>query len=427
MKNLYLFIGLIALLSVVYFTQEKKHVEKKEKDDIVSRLVVRKEFGRLEEIQTPYNHLVRRGEDIVYFSSDFKVSQEKINEFLKRIANIRSKKKLSAEDIKNPKDFFPEQFPKISFQMEKCRIEFRLGKKLDFSQDFYVEVKTDGVSEYSIAHDITPYEGVIYNQEESHRSDHKYQRVKSLFFLPTGFFMDLKVFSEDFDNSSVKITNIRNKSFSIDFKTKMTEPAPIAGIKVSSNILDYLKRKYESFEAEMYIKDYDKSKLGRKVGSLETSSAVFNIFESYNNDHRYYLKAPNYPGIFLIKSGEQRLFLYNVQNLWDLKPFEVINGELEIKFDNNESMKIGSHQFGLKAMNTLKMMQSPAKYILDEFKDSDFPHPKLQIAFQARNIEFHFTEREIILVDRRSRISYHYERVDKDLISIDPDDYRVEQ
>jgi hypothetical protein len=427
MKNLYLFGALIVLLTIVYFTQEKKAIDEVAREDFVSQLVVRKEHGRLMEIQTPYNHLVRKGEQILYFENDFKVNEAKINEFLKRIANIRAKKKIPKDEVKNRKDFFPEEFPKISFRMEKGVIEFRLGKKLDFSQDFYVEVIRDGVSEFAIAHDTTPYEGMVYNQSESHRSDHKYQRVKALFYLPVNFFMDLRIFHKQVKDQTFKFTNIRNKSFQVDFLNKTTEPKPIAGIKVSTDIIHYLRKKLESFEAEVYLKIFDESKVGRKVGDVETSKGHFQIYESYGNDNRYYIKAPGLDGLFKIKHGEQRLFLFNVQNMWDLKPFDKISGDISITFDSGETLVLGTHQFGLKANHALTLLKTAAKYILDDITPNNYKNPKLQLELDGRNIEFHFTEREIILVDKKLKISYHYERLDKKYISIDPDDYRVEK
>lgn len=426
MKNLYLLVILIALFTGVYFTQEKKTVDTAEKDDLVTRLVVKKEYGRLLEIQTPFNHLVRKGETIVHFKNNFKVNNERMNEFLKRIANIRSKQILDKKDIANIKDFFPDQFPKITFRMEKSTIEFRLGKKLDFSQDFYVEVIRDGKSEYAIAHDTTPYEGIIYNQQDSHRSDHKYERVKALFYLPVNFFMDLRIFNTATDLSELKFVNHRNKTFSVNFNLQTTTPVPIAGIRVSKEIIDYLGIRIKKFEAESFIKIFDEKKLGKVVGQVFSKKSSISIHESYANDNRYYITSPKVKGLFKIKSGQQRIFLFNVQNLWDLKPFSKVSGEVSIQFDSGEKLTLGTHEFGLKANNILTLLKKSAKYILDDVKEGDFKTPKLQLAINGRNLEFHFTDKEIILVDRRLKISYHYERLDKSYISIDPDDYRKE-
>ena len=426
MKNLYLLLTFIALLTIVYFTQEKKNIDVAIQDDLVTRLVVKKEYGRLLEIQTPFNHLIRKNDAIVHFKTNFKVNNEKMDEFLKRIANIRSKKILKKEDITNLKDFFPEQFPKITFRMEKTTIEFRLGKKLDFSQDFYVEVITDGISKYAIAHDTTPFEGVVYQQKDEHRSNHKYERVKALFYLPVNFFMDLRIFNTAKKLNVLKFTNNRNKNFSVNFVDRSTKPTPMAGIKVSREIIDYLSIRIKKFEAESFIKIYDKKKLGKVVGQVFAESASISIHESYGNDNRYYITTPKLDGLFKIKSGQQRIFLFNVQNLWDLKPFDKVSGEVSITFDSGEKLQLGTHEFGLKANNTLTLLKKSAKYILDEVLITEFKSPKLQLAINGRNLEFHFTDKEIILVDRRLKISYHYERLDKKYISIDPDDYRTE-
>lgn len=427
MKNLYLFAVLILLLTGVYFTQEKKSVDKKIEQDSASQLLVKGDSGRLMEIQTPFNHLVRKHDKILYFNNDFKVNETKINEFLKRISNIRSKKKVPNDEIKDKSAFFPDDFPKITFRMEKSSIVFRLGKKLDFSQDFYVEIIRDGIGQVSIAHDITPYEGMVYNQKDSHRSDHKYERVKSLFYLPVNFFMDLQIFHKEVIESTMEFTNIRNKKFKIDFLNKTTEPVPIAGIKVSSEIIQYLGQKLEAFEAEVYLKEFDKSKLGKVVGTLKNEKGLYRIYESYGNDNRYYIKAPKVDGIYKVKNGEQRLFLFNVQAMWDLKPFEDISGNIVIDFENGETLEISTHQFGLKADHALKLLKTSAKYILDDISVEIYKKSKLKFLVNGREIEFFFTEREIILVDKKLRVSYHYERLDKKYISIDPNDYRVEK
>ena len=59
--------------------------------------------------------------------------------------------------------------------------------------------------------------------------------------------------------------------------------------------------------------------------------------------------------------------------------------------------------------------------------DEIYKKSKLKFLVNGREIEFFFTEREIILVDKKLRVSYHYERLDKKYISIDPNDYRVEK
>lgn len=424
MKNLYLFLFLIALLTGVYFTQEKRGVEKASSEEEYSRLLDTSEYGDLLEIQTPYNHIKKEGAHFRNFTDGHDVDLKKVNDFLNRVSFVRAVKYIPNEEIKNLADFFPEKHQKITFRFEKGVLEYRLGKKLDYSQEFYVQLVSKEKNVVAISKDSLPFEGVIA-KEGAHKSDHKYRRVRALFYLPPNFFMKMNLFSKIIKDEKFNFSNNRNKKFSVDFKSFLTIPSPYKGITVSEPKVRFLKKSLEELRAQRFISQFDKNKLGKMVGSLETGKGVYKIHESYNSDKFYYVITPKENGLYQLKPKEQRVFLFNVQDLWDLRPVHNFDQGIELLINGSEVLSLDIRNLGDEASYLLEFLQSPARYIRDDFEPHDFQKRALELKLGGRELELFFLKKEVILLDRKQKISYHYNRPLKGSISLDPRDYRA--
>ncbi|OUR98489.1 hypothetical protein A9Q84_03505 [Halobacteriovorax marinus] len=424
MKNLFLFLFLVALLCTVYITQEKKGIEKASSEDEYSRLLDTSKYGDLLEIQTPYNHIKKEGNFFRNFSDGHPVDLKKVNDFLNRISYVRAVKYLEKEDINNFDDFFPDKFLKMTFRFENGTLEYRLGKKLDYSQEFYIQFVGQGRDVVAISKDSLPFEGVIA-KEGAHKSDHKYRRIKALFFLPPNFFMKMNLFPSDITNEVISFSNIRNRDFTVDFQNYKTTPNPYRILSISQSKIRFLKKNLEEFKAQRFIKDYKPSKLGKVVGSLKTSSGVFKLYESYDQDKFYYMTAPSISGLYQLKPNEQRKFLFNVQTLWNLKPFEKFNQAINLTIKSGKSIELDLTKSGKKVSHLLELFTSRASYTRDDLDLKQLPKKSLVFNSGEKSFDLFFLKKEVILVEREQKISYHYNRPLKDSISLESSDYRA--
>ncbi|GEM_PF-5418832 len=424
-KNLGLLALLICLISITYFTQERKGISDQKEKDNYSKILDSSKYGDLLELQTPFMHIMKMDESFINFSDGHKVDQSRVNEFLSRLAEIRAKKYLKDISPKQRDDFFPEKHLKMIFTFENETLEYHLGKKVNFSQDFYIAFKTKNEDMViALANDKLPFEGMV-NKQEEHRSDHKYKRVKSLFDLPTNFFLDLTIFDKEELERSIVFSNIRNESFAIDFKSGTTNPPPEHPIEVSKTKMEHLKDKLLSLRAVNYLNNADSKKFSRIVGSIKTEEGLYTIYEKYNNDQSYYIFNPKNNLYYQFNAGEQKILLFNIHNVWNLRVLEELGANVKITFDNNETLDLAVHKMGSEAIKVFQLLLSPAEYIVNEKDLSKFKKWKLKLGVNSRELEISFTDSEIIVLDRSLKISYHYIRYSKEPVSIDPDKYRV--
>ncbi|PIK15055.1 hypothetical protein [Halobacteriovorax sp. JY17] len=424
-RNLGLLALLVGLLCITYFTQEKRSLTDQKEQDNYSKILDSSMYGDLVELQTPFSHIKKYKESFSNFSDGHKVDQKRVNEFLSRLSHIRASKYLKDISPTQMKEFFPEDHLKMIFTFENETLEYQLGKKVGFSQDFYVGYKTKSKGVViAIANDKLPFEGMV-NKEEEHRSSHKYERVKSLFSLPANFFLDLSVFDNEELDRGIVFSNIRNESFSIDFKSNTTNPPPIHPIETSAAKMGHLRDKLLSLRAVNYLKNVDTAKFSRKVGSIKTEKGIYTIYERYNKDQSYYIFNPKNNIYYQFKAGEQKLLLFNIQSVWDLRVIDELGAKVEISFDNGETLELEVHKIGEEASKIFKLILSPAQYINEKEDLSKAKKWKLKLKIKSRELEVSFTDSEVIILDRILKISYHYIRYSKEPVSIDPDKYRV--
>ena len=424
-KNLGLLALLVGLLCITYFSQEKKGILDDEKKDSYSKILDTSMYGELVELQTPFSHIKKYNDSFTNFSDGHRVDLSRVNEFLSRLSHIRATKYLKGVSPDQMKDFFPEDHMKMTFTFENETLEYQLGKQVNFSQDFYIALKTKSKGVVvALANDKLPFEGMV-NKKEEHRSSHKYDRVKALFSLPVNFFLDLSIFDNEELERSIVFSNIRNESFSVDFESTTTNPPPVYPIQPSSARMSHLRNKLLSLRALNYIKNADSSKFSRKIGNIKTEKGVYTIYERYNNDQSYYIFNPKTNLYYQFKAGEQKVLLFNIQSVWDLRVVEELGANVSITFDNDETLDLEVHRLGEEASQLFKLILSPAEYIIENNKAEDARKWKLKLNIKARELEVSFTKTEIIVFDKKLNISYHYIRFNKEPVSIEPDKYRV--
>ncbi|CBW25615.1 putative membrane protein [Halobacteriovorax marinus SJ] len=425
-RNLGLLAALIVLLGITYFTQERRGILKEQEKDNYSKILDTSKYGDLVEIQTPFGHIKKFNDGFINFTDGHRANQKVVNEFLTRLSHIRSKKFLKDISKEKMKEFFPEDHMKMTFTFENEVLEYQLGAKLNFSQDFYVAMRTKSSGlVVAIANDKMPFEGVV-SKENEHRSDHKYNRVKALFNLAPNFFLDLSIFEEEELERSIVFSNLANESFAIDFKAQTTNPPPEHPIIVSKAKMSHLRERLLSLRAFNYLSNVDDTtNFSRKVGTIKTSEGLYTIYERYKGDQSYYIFNPKNNIYYQFKAGEQKLLLFNIQNVWDLRVVEELGSKIKITFDNNETLELEVHKIGEEASKLFKILLSPAQYV-EKVKDfSKYKNWKLKLIINSRELEVLFTESEMLVLDRKQKLTYHYTRFSKEPISVDPDKYRV--
>lgn len=424
-RNLGLLGLLIVLITITYFTQERRGILSKKEKDNYSKILDSTMYGDLVELQTPFSHIKKFKEGFINFSDGHRVDQKRVNEFLSRLSYIRATRYLEDVTPEKFKDFFPDGHLKMTFTFENEVLEYQLGKKVNFSQDFYIAFKTKSKGQViAVANDQLPFEGIV-QQKDEHRSEHKYNRVKALFSLQKNFFLDLRIFEEEELERSIVFSNIRNESFSIDFNSMTTNPPPEGPIGISKTKLTHLQERLLTLRAQNYLNIEDKTDFSRMVGSIKTEKGLYSIYERYKNDQSYYIFNPKNNIYYQFKAGEQKILLFNIQSVWDLRVVEELGSKVEITFDSNEKVNLEVHKIGEEASKLFKLLLSPAEYVTRVKESDKFQKWKLKLLINNRNLEVFFSKTEMIVLDRKKKLTYHYIRYSKEPVSIDPDKYRV--
>ena len=74
--------------------------------------------------------------------TNIELSDQKTGEFFTILAGLKTKRSIPETDVaKVGRNFYiPDDSMKMSFQFEKGELEVTLGKKLEYDQDFYLEI-----------------------------------------------------------------------------------------------------------------------------------------------------------------------------------------------------------------------------------------------------------------------------------------------
>lgn len=189
-RNLTLLIILIALLSLAYYLEEYRVRVRIAKEINDSKIAPDFSFEQLTSIKTPLFEISKSGDKFVIKGEKQAVKKEKLKQYVEILDNLKIAKHIPKGEVskKNRAAYFDNDIDRLSLSFGNKNVEILIGKKLDFDQSFYVEIKKGQDVRHAIVEDMTS-EPTIYNPKEVYRSSAKYNRLKRTLYLQSEFFL----------------------------------------------------------------------------------------------------------------------------------------------------------------------------------------------------------------------------------------------
>jgi hypothetical protein len=380
-KNLILFFIATGLATFTYFFQELK--DRKAFSEAESRgvLLDPKKLGELKSIHLPKVSLRRQGKQYLLSSGEI-ADERKIDWFMNILAGIRTRRVIPKDtwDESNRSQFFANNNEKMEFQFEKGRVSFLLGKKLDFDQSFYMEVINGNDATQVVAFDAGDME-TIYDKEQGHRSDHRYRRFQSLFYIDAAFFKDYRMFrhwmGEKWSLLEVTIDNKGNRKYSLNFPEARTSPAIPFFLARNEQMMKAFEDDLIKLEGKIYADGpLEKSELLSEMVVNSTQGELRLKLYRHQGNKKYYIHSSFDNRSYEIEDKRAQVFLRPVQDFWDLRPFSEIPKNAQFIFPNKSVTQVSFSQENGRFVATaqgreavhqafsqlFKYLKEPAKY-----------------------------------------------------------------
>lgn len=382
-KNVILFFIAVGLATFTYFFQELKDREAFEEAEKRGMLLDIEKLGELKGFQLPKVSLTKQGEHYLLTSGEM-ADERKIDWFMKILSGIRMKRTLPDNDWTPQKraQFFPGEEEKIEFVFENGRVSFLLGKKLDFDQSFYMEVFDGKKFSRVVAFDAGEME-TIYDKEQGHRSDHRYRRFQSLFYLDTKFFKDYRLFrywmGKKWSLLEVTIDNKGNRKYSLNFPEAQTNPKVPFFLKRNDKMMKAFEEELVKLQGKFYAPENLNLKEGELLSEMVVNStqgeARLKLYRSSENK-KYYIQSNLGDRTYEVEDKYSQSFLRPVQDFWQLSPFEenperadfIFPGDLryEVSFTSEDGRFTATSDKGEAIHQAfsklLRFLKRPAKY-----------------------------------------------------------------
>ena len=332
--NLILFLGLCVSFVATYLFIEKKQLRENAQREKENTLLPQKEkIGELQKIQGDHLEILKKGETFYFKDNNIPVDQQKLDKYFYYLTKLKIKEEIRLEEITLPLTLFvPEKPPSLEFQFEKKRLLFLIGNKINYSQDFYLQVNEidlandkDIKRRLFIVKDDAPLEG-MYSEEGNEKSDNKYLRTKGLFLLPSNYFYDLHILPSRLQNKlatlkTIELKSYRSPKFLIDFKNQKTAPPPIGKSSyITSVFVDYSKE-LKNARGEDLIESFDKEKLKDKLAEMiivdSDGETILTLWNKYENFSGPFVNRDKDHFLIKMKKDATLVFTLPLQSFWD--------------------------------------------------------------------------------------------------------------
>ncbi|MCO4794433.1 MAG: hypothetical protein KC493_12005 [Bacteriovoracaceae bacterium] len=437
-QNLILLLTLSALILGAYLFEEIGDRNKRATEDKRTTLFNMKKYGEVKSFTSPEASLkLLAGGASVTVKNNWPVDPKRLQEFFSILTGIRAKRILTESEVNSidRKTMFPTEEAVLTFHFEKGVVSFRLGKKLDTEQSFYLEVIQGDDKKVAIAHDVGEV-SAMYNKKDSYKDDTKYRRFLTLFYMKDTWFHDNSIFNAEEKHHLQKISELeldsnRNRRFKLIFNGGNTLPAPIPGIGINIESFDKFMTKLLKTKATEVIFNGNKEALLEKKSMIkifyeDDSTLDLDLYGKYQDKSGYFVLKNNQ--IFKLSKTESSLFFENVQKFWNKIPTnDILNASLKasISFPRGKSIDFelnGKKNFEAKTITPGLELDNKEMYKLIEFlgEEADFitqgtvdeekgiSQLLLKLNLGGEKISLVRKKSELIVSKVNKRLKYHY-------------------
>ncbi|OFZ24616.1 MAG: hypothetical protein A2381_19725 [Bdellovibrionales bacterium RIFOXYB1_FULL_37_110] len=436
-KNLFFFGILSALLMFTYFYEELGQSKKKLLEESENRLFDVHKLGAMLRFSTMnQNEIVYLNNNFYTKKLNYPVSPSGIKLFFDILSSIKINRYLTKNEVndKNIDLFIPDLNRKITFEFEKGKIEFILGKKIQTDPSFYILVKTEVDEFVVVAYDDSALEG-IYVEENVHQNSEKYNRLIRAFNMTEEDFVDRKILKYlDLETISkglteIKIENLRNISFSIFSHNQTTYPEILKGLRFNEEYYLFFLGALINMQAQnIWLPEKGvgvKDQIAHMILMVDKKIDL-KLFRQYGHRTGFFVQTSLEKVIFEIDQNSVRLFFSNVQDFWDKrvmpesymklnKQFDfsiIFNREYVFKIDNSSKFNVISEDPNNKPKNSgfkelLDFLQREADFVKKRLKHNN---KEILFSFTFYSSTFHviFKEGDLIIADTQNDLEFHY-------------------
>ncbi|MBF0297228.1 MAG: hypothetical protein HQK51_00800, partial [Oligoflexia bacterium] len=379
--NLTLLTLLVAILFFVYYFEEKKTIENQEMESKKFAFLDKEiSLKTLKKLSLP-NVLLQEGsctkglkqayspdsnvsvDDKCFFivssfensEQEYAANSSKVDDFLQVLSKFKVMRYLSVEEKKDLKrdEIFPKDSITFSLYFLNKNITYTLGKRLDFDETFYFEIKdSENLKmpekvEWVIVKDEAEKSG-LYSEEEDKKQE-AYQNLKALLSKPMTDYLEKNPLSkhffhhdvEQFNFQKITISNKFNREFFLQWQGSDIKSSPeiLKGIAFRNETIDEFKKRLKNLHS---IDVYFNGKNDKKIKFDELASTIkvklFNgqinqdvdfqlfrkieIISGIKNKNKisrkgYFLITSLSDNVFELSESDSTIFFANVQDFWD--------------------------------------------------------------------------------------------------------------
>ncbi len=436
MKNIYLIIAVIIVTTFIYLKYEIKLFEAPSNNKNI--LMIKNDDLRI--ISLPNASLIKKGHSFFTSRLNYQVSNINLNSFLERISYLKVHRIFSNfEKIKfKENDLFEKKAIKFTFHFLKKTIKYRLGKLSPLKKFFYIEVIDGENVTWLLAKDTSPTNFAYLNESQKYQT--KYIHLQSKLLLPENYFQDKNIFlkSEIKQPIKIKVENIRNRSFTIDFNNNSTTPAILPGLHYNFKAINnYLQNILNLMSTKIYPVELQRNQyLDNKVSTIEIidinkKSYFLQIYRKFGKLNGLFLKTSFDQTIFKLDEKKSSLYFSNAQDFWSKKiifskNYGTKNESFSIIIDNGKSETLSinrSQEFIISSSRhsvNIKQFKLLFTYLFGLKKanhcssyDKSFKQSiknKKQIEFVIDNKKIIFTQLkdELIITNIKDKYNLHF-------------------
>ncbi len=465
MNNIKLFVILVILIVFTYYFEERGDEQK----EVLKRITVswpeiEKNKIPINSIELPNVEIVKKDSQFVVTMREMVVDELKFYEYLMFFSNIKIDRRISGEEKhvieQSYQSYFPDPKQVVVVSFVDRKIAWRIGKKLDYDQSFYLEETIDGSKNFYIVYDDSALVE-MYEQKDAHRADGKYIRFLSILNIAPDYFYSTYFFSKMFKGKKVPevwqkvvVNNRTNKGFSIDFVKQTTNPEAFSGIAMFIDKIDDYGKKLLGLKGKKILFDNNDNNFKNHQADLILCSRYgcdtkLFLYKKYLDKEGYFIKGTGIPYAYELSSDDAFLFFANIQDFWHksifsrtiLKPGSIY--DLTLSFKNNPTVKIVlSYGQGLMVMSSGK---NEFDFFLPAFQRMlDFLTSEADVIYQADDklnkklwkgaplmvLEFLNTKlniyqnmEDVFVVNENKNISYRFYKTRNDLLYLKIQNY----
>lgn len=431
-KNITLASILIVLLAITYVVHEQGAKHRLDQHLSQHKLFQPDKLGELKSFSNSVAQLKKEGDQFIAQSIQQVVDPRKLDRAFEILGPIQAKRFLDEQELEelNLELAFPHDHYTFRFDFENGSVEYLIGEKLQFSQDFYMRVRWQELggkvtTRYVIATDVSPSEG-MYSKETYHLSDRKYVRLLSLVFLNEEHFSMTNLLPQEPDITIYKMTveNRWNRAFTLS-RDELLNPIAIENTRADKEgILSFLDR-FLYVEGERLISSYQPEQLGELASTVEVTLSdgrivELKMYEGYANETSYFVESSHRKGLFPIDQQWVSGFVSSAQRFLMRRPGVDFSAELAVRFKGAREYQLKTTEAGPIAVSDQGESKLNARTFQQFVSFFDQPADLLsqnQIAEKDRLMswkmggkEFHLaqTQDEILWYDVEAGVCYHY-------------------